>query len=139
MDPRLPSLSHIEALAKNAGVLPAMLGALLTLIAIVVGVTSGDALSSKETPLASKDASTITVLTAKGTPAGTCTISGLPEERMHYTDSKGVYFYTLKPGTYDLNASCRNALSLSSASGVANGNQTVTVGDAPVNVTIIVR
>lgn len=117
----------------------ALLASVIALVYIVTAIEVGG--SSSKAPIVEPrgEKSVIQVVTVDGKSAGVCQLGGLRQEKVHYTDKNSVYYWELKPGEERIDASCSNAVALSSGKRQLEGHAIVKSFEAPQVVTITVQ
>lgn len=130
---------QVPAALKNPQAIASLGVTVVTVLALVISALLGRFAPAAPEASPQGEKSVIQVVTADGTSAGVCSIGGLREERMHYTDKDSLYYWKLVPGEEHLTASCPSATALSSGKTHLEGEATVDSFDAPQVVTITVQ
>ncbi|WPJ93683.1 hypothetical protein [Corynebacterium sp. UMB2355A] len=118
---------------------PSIFAAVLAVVSIVVAVVMGETNSKAPVVQPRGEQSVIQVVTEDGKSAGVCSLGGLRQEKVHYTDKNSVYYWKLEPGEERINASCPSVAALSSGRVDLEGHATVSDFDKPQVVKITVR
>lgn len=117
----------------------AIIVSILTLFSIVTAIAVGGSSSKAPTVEPRGEKSVIQVVTVDGKSPGVCQLGGLRQEKVHYTDKNSVYYWELKPGEEHIDASCSNAVALSSGKRQLEGHAIVKSFEAPQVVRITVQ
>lgn len=135
--------SQLQATMKQMPFTPQTVGVLLTsviaLVSLVTAIAVGGVSSKAPSVEPRGEQSVIQVVTADGKTAGVCTLGGLRQEKVHYTDKNSIYYWKLEPGEERIDASCRNMAALSSGKAQLEGYAIVKDFDTPQVVKITVQ
>lgn len=118
---------------------PSIFAAVLAVLSIVVAVVVGETNAKAPVVEPRGEQSVIQVVTEDGKSAGVCSLGGLRQEKVHYTDKNSVYYWKLEPGEEHIDASCPSVAALSSGKTRLEGHAQVSNFEKPQVVTITVQ
>jgi|GEM_PF-5649198 len=140
MPPQFQLPASVQAGLRKLQLSPEIVAATLTAVGLMVAsALLANSLAPASEARPEGEFSAIQVVKNNGRSAGVCSISGLEEEKVHYTNKDSVYYWKLQPNINTIQASCPSVTGLSSGRTYLEGKATVTVTDKPQVVRIVVR
>lgn len=140
MPPQFQVPGSVQAVLRKLQLSPEIVATALTALGVIVAsALLANSLTPAPEARPEGEFSAIQVVKNNGRSAGVCSISGLEEEKVHYTNKDSVYYWKLQPNTNTIQASCPSLTGLSSGRTYLEGKATVVVTDEPQMVRIVVR
>lgn len=140
MLPQFQVPGSVQAILRKLHLSPEVVATTLATVGlIVVSALLAHSLTPAPEARPEGELSAIQVVKNDGRSAGVCSISGLEEEKVHYTNKDSVYYWRLQPYTTTIEASCPSVTALSSGRPNLAGKATVAVADKPQVIRIVVR